>query len=271
MQNGMFFISGLPRSGSTLLSGLLTQNPAIHANISSPVAPMVLAMLREMSAANEGEVFIDDERRRDVLTAVFEAYYRRQSPEKAIFDTNRLWNSKLPLLTELFPETKVICCVRHMPWIYDSFEKLIRKNKFQPSRMFDFNPGGTVYSRFNQLNASDGVIGFAWLCLREAFYGEHADRLLLVDYETLTKTPYKALDAIYEFTGLEPAKHDINNVSLDTGDFDGRLGTPGLHTLRGAVRYEERPPVLPPDLFNRVEVDSFWRNPAENVKGVRII
>ena len=32
------FISGLPRSGSTLLSALLRQNPSFHADISSPVA-----------------------------------------------------------------------------------------------------------------------------------------------------------------------------------------------------------------------------------------
>ena len=32
-----YFISGLPRSGSTLLSGILKQNPDFHADISSPV------------------------------------------------------------------------------------------------------------------------------------------------------------------------------------------------------------------------------------------
>ncbi|MGI4764644.1 MAG: sulfotransferase, partial [Janthinobacterium lividum] len=33
----MHFISGLPRSGSTLLAALLRQNPTVHAHISSPV------------------------------------------------------------------------------------------------------------------------------------------------------------------------------------------------------------------------------------------
>ena len=32
-----YFISGLPRSGSTLLSGILKQNPEFYADIASPV------------------------------------------------------------------------------------------------------------------------------------------------------------------------------------------------------------------------------------------
>ena len=32
-----YFISGLPRSGSTLLSAILKQNPKFHADISSPL------------------------------------------------------------------------------------------------------------------------------------------------------------------------------------------------------------------------------------------
>jgi sulfotransferase len=31
MDNGLHFISGLPRSGSTLLAALLRQNPFLHA------------------------------------------------------------------------------------------------------------------------------------------------------------------------------------------------------------------------------------------------
>ncbi|MGA8585530.1 MAG: sulfotransferase [Roseiarcus sp.] len=36
MQNRLHFISGLPRSGSTLLAALLRQNPRISAGMSSP-------------------------------------------------------------------------------------------------------------------------------------------------------------------------------------------------------------------------------------------
>ena len=45
------------------------------------------------------------------------------------------------------------------------------------------------------LGAGTGMAGFAWNALREAWFGEQADRILLVTYETLTERPQAALDA----------------------------------------------------------------------------
>ena len=46
------FISGLPRSGSTLLAGILRQNPRFHAHIESPVGRMVTELHRSMGVVN---------------------------------------------------------------------------------------------------------------------------------------------------------------------------------------------------------------------------
>ena len=75
MHNRLHFISGLPRSGSTLLAALLRQNPRFSAGMSSPVYALFRSMLRETSARNEGSVFIDDDIRKRLLRGVFDAYY----------------------------------------------------------------------------------------------------------------------------------------------------------------------------------------------------
>ena len=272
MRHGIHFISGLPRSGSTLLAAILRQNPHFHAGMTSPVGSLFTALLRQMSQENEAAVFIDDEQRRAVLAAVFEAYYHREQATKLVFDTNRLWCSKMPALALLFPNAKVICCVRHVPWILDSIECVIRRNSIEPSKIFNFEPGGTVYSRVENLGSGSGMVGFAWNALREAFYGEQADRLLLVTYETLTRDPREALGAVYDFIGEPWFSHDFEHIEFDqAGEFDARLGAPGLHKIGMAVRLNERRTVLPPDLFRRVETDSFWRDPALNLRGVRIV
>src|SRR5947209_754923 len=84
------------------------------------------------------------------------------------------------LLAALFPASRVICCVRNPAWVIDSIERLTQRNKWEPSRIFDFDAGGTVYSRAETLGAQGGMVGFAWNALREAVYGDHADRLLLL-------------------------------------------------------------------------------------------
>lgn len=169
MQGDIHFISGLPRAGSTLLSAILRQNPRFRAGMTGPVGSLVDGMLRSMSMNNETAIFITDEQRRELIKAIFSTYYADLPKGHVVFDTNRNWCARLPLITELFPRAKVICCVRHIPWILDSVERLIRKNKYQPSGIFNFEPGGTVYSRVEGLAAPNGMVGFAWNALREAF------------------------------------------------------------------------------------------------------
>ena len=107
MQNRLHFISGLPRSGSTLLAALLRQNPRFSAFMSSPVYAFFCAMLTQTSARNEGSVFIDDAIRKRLLVSTFDAYYHDTPPETVIFDTNRGWTTKLSRLVELFLAAKI--------------------------------------------------------------------------------------------------------------------------------------------------------------------
>ncbi len=271
MQNGIHFISGLPRSGSTLLAALLRQNPRFHAGMTSPVGGLYMALEGALSRRNEAAVFINDEQRRDVLRGVFTSYYRRLQEEKVVFDTNRVWCSKLPALSQLFPDAKVICCVRHISWIMDSIERLVRKNAFELSGMFGYEPGNTVFMRVNRLASSDGMVGYAMDVLKEGFFGEHASRLMLVEYQALTRAPKATLDYIYQFIGEPPFDHDFDNVEYQADEFDLALGTPGLHTVRRKVEWVERETVLPPELFNRFANDMFWRAPGANIRNVPVI
>ena len=273
MQNGIHFISGLPRAGSTLLAVLLRQNPRFSAGMTSPVGGLFNAMLAATSARNEGAVFLDDARRQRLLRACFDAYYADIHPTQVVFDTNRQWCTTLPALTRLFPDALVICCVRNPAWIVDSIESLVRRNAFELSGIFNFDPGGTVYTRADGLAKADGMVGSSLHGLREAIYGPQAGRLLLVRYESLTANPLGTLAAIYAALGEPLFSHDINSIepAYDMVDFDLRLGTPGLHHVRTAVRPQARPTILPPDLFDRFERDSFWDDPAQLPASVRMV
>jgi sulfotransferase len=273
MKNGVHFISGLPRSGSTLLAALLRQNPRVHAAMTSPVASLVNALMRQMSQENETAVFIDDDQRLRILRACLEAYYADIHKTKVVFDTNRQWTAKLPTLARLFPKAKVICCVRSPAWVLDSVERLTRSNALEPSGIFKFEAGGTVYSRAEGLMSGTGMIGYAANALREAVFDERRERLLLLRYETLTREPQGALDAIYDFIGEPRFTHDPNHVEqdFDALSFDARLGAVGLHTLGSRVRATSRPTLLPPDLFRKYDADAFWNREKEMPENVRVV
>ncbi len=262
MARCIHFISGLPRSGSTLLSAILRQNPAFHAGMSGPMGGLFGSLLGEMSARNENSVFIGDSHRQAILRGLIENYYAVETERRVVFDTHRSWCTRMPALAELFPGSKVIACVREVQWIVDSVERLVRRNKLQPSLMFNFQAGGTVYSRADLLAGPDGLVGYAHRAVREAFYGDHPQNLLLLQYETLTSEPARALGAIYDFIGEPSFDHNFKDVHFEDARFDARAGTPGLHSVARQVQHQERPSILPPDLFRRFAGESFWRSPG---------
>ena len=118
--------------------------------------------------------------------------------------------------------------------------------------------------------SADGLIGFPLNAMKQAMHGDQSGRLLLLPYDTLASHPAAAVEAIYAFTGLPPFKHDFENISFDTREFDARLGTPGLHDVRAQARRQDRETILPPDLWQRLEGASIWREPAFNKRQVGI-
>jgi len=238
--------------------------------MSSPVAGLVGSMLGEMSGRSEFSIFIDDAARQRLLTAIVENYYMTATAN-VIFDTNRSWCARMGLIKTLYPDAKVIACVRHVSWVVDSFERMIQHNPLQPSSIFNYAPGGTVYSRAEGIAKGESLLGHAYNALKQAFFGPHAQQLLLVQYETLSSDPARALAAIYEFIGEKHFPHDFAHVQFNATAFDQKAGMPGLHTVRPKVHAAKRETILPPDVFRRFENDAFWLDPSLNKHGVHIV
>ena len=97
---------------------------------------------------------------------MFEAYHGDVPSESIVFDTNRSWTSKVPLLADLYPQTRIICCVRDVAWVIDSIEKMIRQNPLEMARFVSAKVGGTIYSRVTALMDSEtGLIGVTFVRL----------------------------------------------------------------------------------------------------------
>lgn len=259
------FISGLPRSGSTLLAAILRQNPNFHAGISSPLHGLYTALLAAMAGNLENAVALDTQDRRRILQGLLNSFYA-DCDRPVIFDTNRMWCARLWSLVEFFPQAKVICMVRNVSWIMDSFERAFRKHPMELSKLYgDDTERATVYGRVEALGQRNRPVGVAWAALKEAYYGDQSDHLLLVDYDLLARKPKKTMDLIYDFIGQEPFAHDFDAVEFDAADFDQAIGAPGLHKVQGPVKFRERQTILPPDLFEKFADMSFW----EDQKGTR--
>jgi len=267
----MHFISGLPRAGSTLLAAILRQNPHCHADMSSPLAGIYNGLLERMTGKNEYHLAISDAQRRAICEGLFTSFYAHVPEEKVVFDTNRVWCGKIADLSLLFPDARIVCCVRSVAWVLDSFEKLAQANPLYCSRTFNFDPTGTVYSHVDALMNGSGSVGAAYNALKGAFFGPLSSRLIVIDYESLARDPVRAMRSLYDALGVAFFEHDFSAVSFSSPEFDRSAGCPGLHTVSGPVRYVERETLLPPDLFDKFAGSSFWKKAHNGRRPVRVI
>jgi sulfotransferase len=265
----MRFISGLPRSGSSLLAAILRQNPAMHAGMSGPMCGIVGSLLRSMSSANEYSRFVSDDQRRRIIASAFTEYYADLSDKEIIFDTNREWTAHLPMLSELFPAAKVICCLRSPAWILDSIERRIQAIPFARTKLFPADAAENVYLR-SEYTLKKGLLALPMQSLRQAWFGEHAHMLIGVRYESLVAQPAAVIGRLYELLGLAPFAHDFENLVFEEPEFDAQLGVPDLHKVRRRVESNQRTTVLPPDIFNQND-RSFWDVPGQNPRGVPVL
>ena len=272
MITNIHFISGLPRSGSTLLAAILRQNPRFVASMTSPVGLLCSSLIPNMSAETEFGTFFDDDRRRHILRRVFDGYYAQTASDQVVFDTNRTWTGRAALIRDLYPRSRVICCVRDLWWIIDSIEQMVQKNPMQVSRLFNFKPGSSIFARVDTLmNPESGLIGVAWNLLREAWYGPNAGMLLLVRYESLVQHPEQAIRHIYDELGEPFFAHDFDHLEYNEPLYDARLGLPGMHSVRPKLQLQQRKSLLPPEIPAKCADTSFWTKPEANRNGVTVI
>ena len=140
-----YFISGLPRSGSTLLSGILKQNPDFYADIGSSLEALTGTVIDTITNGHHN-IIIEEDQRKNLMYAVFDGYYKNIE-KPVIFDSCRGWTKKTPFLKALFPYTKILCPVRDIVSILNSFELITSKNPFHTTTLTKCNKN--VFARYN--------------------------------------------------------------------------------------------------------------------------
>ena len=260
------FISGLPRSGSTLLSSILNQNPRFTAAISDPLHAFCHAITREVNSAVGMESTVPKEKQRDLMRGLFDTFYQHNT--EVCFNTNRAWSADTALLKDLYPDFKMIICLRDVEWIIDSFEQLNAKNPYSIKPLYHHQELQTVYQRSNMLMGMvpnfGGYVEGPLVCAKQAAFCDERDQICFVEYDTLVNNPEDTMRQIYKFLGEPWFNHDFNNVETSYDEFDKQAKIEGLHTIKRKVQQYPRRSILPGDLTAQLQQHSFWKTQEFN-------
>lgn len=250
------FITGLPRSGSTMLSAILKQNPRFHASISDPLATMVKGVIETSQDGPGMKYEVPVNRRINTIKGLFDGFYKDNNQE-VIFNTNRAWTLLTPQIDVIYPESRFIVCVRSVPWIIDSFEVAHRSDPMS-TNTFSGGMSGTVYSRAEGLMTNDGIVGFPLLGIKQALSSNEKHKLFLLDYDSFCQAPDLIMQALYSFIDEPFFQHDFNNVQGDWSEYDKEIGIP-LHRVGRKVQYRPRNFIIPPDIVHRYSNLDSWK------------
>jgi sulfotransferase len=252
-----YFISGLPRSGSTLLSGILKQNPDFYADIASPVEALTGTSI-DLITSTESNLTITEEQRKNLMYGIFDGYYKHIE-KPVIFDSSRGWTKKTPFLKALFPYTKILCPVRDIVSILNSFEVIASKNPFHTKTLTEHKDN--VFARCDgMMNKNSGIVAGPWILLQEG-YALNPEMIMLIEYENLCKEPEKTMRKVYEFLERPYYSHDFENVEYSNENFDRACNLKDLHTVKRKVEYNPPRCILPPEIVQKyTEMNmEFWK------------
>jgi sulfotransferase len=234
----VYFVAGLPRSGSTLLCNLLCQNPRFLATGTSGVAEVLRGIkdgwqnVSAFRAMDNGTMY---GKLRQTLRAVLFGYYG-DVEQPVVFDKSRAWPAHIEMLKEIVDPVRVLVTVRNLADVMASWELRYRATmalgKVHAPKGVQV---ATLENRLKWYGAANHPIGAAFNAIKDAFARGHGDVMHVVEFERLTETPRATLAALYEWLGEEPYGHDFGHVVQVTREDDREHGLVGLHQVRGRV------------------------------------
>ena len=213
-----YFLSGLPRSGNTLLGSLINQNTEISLTANTILTDVIyqIDLLKDTQIYNN---FPDEESLNNIIKNVFNNYYKDWKA-KYIIDRG-LWGTpeNLLLLKSIIKKPKFIILYRPVLECLASFIKI--------EKPID------IETRCHELMYKDGMIGKSLWSIKNLI--EQKEDYIIINYSELVSNPLKPINKIYSYLNIDSFEHKLKNFnSFSVNDIkynDNVLNAP-LHTIR---------------------------------------
>lgn len=209
--NQYIFLSGLPRTGSNLLSSILNQNPKLHSEGVSALCRILWdlngslkshMLYNEMAAVRRNT----DEDRKRIVLGVMDNYYNLEN--RVIFDKNTSWTlgGNLDLVYEYVTDSpKVIVMTRKILDIARSYIRIHIDNGATQAEAEETVLNLTTPGRNPLMRPIAGLLGATI---------NDKGQFLFIDYDDLLADAPAVIESVYAFCELEPYDHTFSNLVL---------------------------------------------------------
>lgn len=262
MKKQFYFMAGLPRSGSTVLSSILNQNEQVFVTPTSPLLDILVANKNSWESLPSVIANPEPKQITNITKSVIHGCWEHID-KPIIIDKNRGWGKNHHAVTVLFenPEPKFIATYRDLPSIMASWLTLLRNN---PNNYLDKN---LIQNGFD--TSDDNRMAEMWFnmvkdCMEslQQLHIDAKDNLLLVNYDDLVCNPQEQIDRISHFLDLPTHIYNYTNIVNDNVDDDLQAwGLSGMHQIRPKLEKISKDPreILGESLYNRfIEIEKHY-------------
>lgn len=262
------FLSGLPRSGSTLLTALLSQRDDVYVSGLS-VAADVISYAHLTLPQTEQHTAGETTQAASLLTHALDAMYADR-PEPLIIDKSRMWGSpyyRRVLTQEIGVPLRILAPVRPLAEVVASFVRMCRAapDNYIDRAMVndDFYPYWRKPiddARTDWLLLPNGHLGGAMLSLHGAYQSETTDEYCVIQYARLCDNTGETLREIERFLNLEPFDYRLDEIAGAPHNDAQVFGIPNMHHVRERIERIDPAPetILSPYAMARCELEDFW-------------
>ncbi len=226
----LFFLSGLPRTGSTLLTSILSQNPKIHAEGNSALCQLMwdIKTSCETGAKEQLEANRRYNTTQNIISKIPEIYYNNTT-KPFIVDKCRSWAlpSNFNLIKKFITnKPKIVIMIRPLKEIVESFMyiKLVNGKDLNAEELLAQNSEPIMRSLLG--------VQFALQQKNENF--------IFIKYKDLVDTPQKTIKQIYDFYEIEEYDHSYSNIVNIHPEDDNAYNLKGFHDVRSTINYREK-------------------------------
>ncbi|MDD2767889.1 MAG: sulfotransferase [Methylococcus sp.] len=245
----LLYVTGLPRSGSTLLCQLLGLHPEIYSTGHSSPLCQILMQLRQQWSDNEfllAQLDVDFDLVYGRLERAWRGFVNGWTAETErpwVVDKNRGWLAQIETVQDFDPDFRMLVCVRELGQIIGSIEARHAK-----TRLLDF-PDHLAhlsrYARADKLMGADGLVGGPLKAIEalQDLPAELQQRVYYVVFEHLMTEPVAALQDIHRWLDLKPAPLDPEHLPVKPHESDSHYRCKYPHRTYASIQPPQPHPV----------------------------
>ena len=234
----LFFLVAMPRSGNTLFSTIMNQNPKIASTANS----ITLEIIKDLHLLKKTDVFQnfpDHSSLDNVLNSVYDTYYKDWSQEIIIDRGPVMTTGNFELMQKHYKRPfKCIVIVRDLMDVLASYIKWFENEPTAFVNLF----ANTIEGKLSEIMNSKGAVAKDLEAIKNAY--NYPDICKFIKYDDLVSKPEQCINEVYKFLNIPYFEHQFTNlqqININGIPYDDTIVGNNMHKIKTEVKKEYNP------------------------------